>query len=821
MKKIIPILILLLNIIDPVHAQRSATDANIIGDVQCNGEHLPFINIVIEGSTIGTVTDFTGHFQLVNLQPGDYTIAASGVGYTKQKKAVSVNLNQTQEVKFELKEDILNLEAVVVTADRNETSRAEAPVVVNTIDSKIFSSAQAANIAGGLDFVPGLRMECNCQNCGFSQVRMNGLDGPYCQILINSRPVFSGMAGIYGLELIPTSMVDRIEIVRGGGSALFGGNAIAGTVNIITREPSLNTFSLEARSGVIGVGNYAGTDPASDNLLNVNGSIVSDDLNSGIHLYGTVRNRDPFDENGDDFSEMVSLKNTTLGFSTFYKPSQFSKISLDFYRVNEIRRGGNKFDYLPHEADIAEQVNHLISGGNLTYDLFTSQKSYNKLTVFIAGQQVDRDSYYGAEKDPNAYGNTKDFMTSFGGQYSINLNKISSLIIGVDNNYNKLKDIKFGSNGNPNSVIVYQYVNTLGTFAQYDWRTEKIKATVGLRYDNYWITDLNDEGIDFGDQDLSGNVIAPRINLLYDISPILQYRISYAKGYRPPQIFDEDLHIEASGSRRIVHANESGLKQESSHNLTSSFRYTEVFGSILTELLVEGFYTRLLDPFAYEYSFIDSTKTLLKTRNNSESGAFVAGLNLEFNAALSNDLTAQIGYTIQKSEYDELQQWGDDPESVTMQFLRTPGQYGFFTLDYHGIKNWDLSLTGTYAGSMYVPHYGLNPITDEEWELINSDDLSTIDPRRQKEIEAILNEDVIEGQRLEQSEKFLAIGFRVAYDFKLREETNLQVYAGIQNIFNQQQETYDSGVFRDSGYIYGPCQPRTINIGIKFGNIFE
>ena len=97
----------------------------------------------------------------------------------------------------------------------------------------------------------------------------------------------------------------------------------------------------------------------------------------------------------------------------------------------------------------------------------------------------------------------------------------------------------------------------------------------------------------------------------------------------------------------------------------------------------------------------------------------------------------------------------------------------------------------------------------------------TFNPKRKLEIEAILNEDVIEGQRLEKTENFLSIGFRLAYDFKLREETNLQVYAGIQNIFNQHQKSFDSGGFRDSGYIYGPYQPRTINVGILFGNVFE
>jgi outer membrane receptor for ferrienterochelin and colicins len=121
---------------------------------------------------------------------------------------------------------------------------------------------------------------------------------------------------------------------------------------------------------------------------------------------------------------------------------------------------------------------------------------------------------------------------------------------------------------------------------------------------------------------------------------------------------------------------------------------------------------------------------------------------------------------------------------------------------------------------MYTPHYGLDPITEEEKWHIKNEEWDNIGEDRLKEIQAILNGDVIEGERLEKTEKFLVFGFRVAYTLPLSEEASLQFYGGVQNIFNQTQRHYDSGIYRDAGYIYGPCQPRTINLGIKFGNIF-
>jgi outer membrane receptor for ferrienterochelin and colicins len=818
MRKSLILAFLILVVIKSSHAQN--TDANIFGDVQCENEHIPFISIYLKGTTIGTTTDNSGHFQLINLNPGNYTLVAQGVGYKTKEVDVIVEKNKTTEIRFILEEDVLNLEGIVVTADRKETSRKEAPVVVSTLSSQSLKITQAVNVAGGLDFVPGLRMECNCQNCGFSQVRMCGLDGPYSQILINSRPIFSGLAGVYGLELFPASMIEQVEVVRGGGSAMFGGNAIAGTVNIITKEPLLNTFSIDGRYSIIGLGNEHNTSPASDRLLNLNGSIVTNDLKSGISLYGFIRERDPFDENGDDFSEMVKMSNTTFGFNTFYKTSTFSKLSLDFYRINEFRRGGNKFDYLPHEADIAEELDHKITGANLTFDLFTNPEKLNKLTIYAAGQTVDRDSYYGAQQDPDAYGNTRDLTTSIGGQYRLNLTNSSSLLLGIDDNYNRLKDIKLGANGNPNSVIVHQYVNTIGAFTQYELKSRFVKTSIGLRFDSYFIKDLNEEHSDRNENDVTGNVLAPRVNLLFDLTSRLQFRASYSKGYRAPKIFDEDLHIEASGARSVVHRNAPGLKQETSHSIISSLSYSSIIGRTVTEFLAEGFYTRLVDPFAYEYIWIDSTKMLYQVRKNAEDGAAVGGMNLEFNAAFPKHLTLQLGYTWLRSKYDSPQYWGDSDSSITTQFLRSPNQYGYLTLDWHPISRLEASITSTYTGSMYVPHYGLDPITDEEWNYIDNGAWDNIEESRQGEIEAILNEDVIEGERLEKTEKFLTIDFRLAYTLSISSEISLQMYGGVQNIFNQTQKNHDRGVYRDAGYIYGPCQPRTIHFGLKFGNIF-
>ncbi len=788
-------------------AQKPKTDANINGDVKCNGEHVPFINVSIDGTTIGTTTDGTGHYQLVNLPVGTHTVRVSGMGYKPVSKSVTVKQNSTTEVRFEVEEDVFNIEGVVVTADRNQTNRSEASVIVTSLSPKMMAMTQSVNIAEGLSFTPGLRTETNCQNCGFTQIRMNGMAGPYTQILMNSRSVFSGLAGVYGLELIPANMVERMEVVRGGGSALFGGNAIAGTVNIITKEPARNSFAIDGRFGAIGINGGSGSAPAMDGQLNMNASVITDDRKTGGTIYSMLRNREAYDANGDGFSEMVEMENTTFGFSLFHKPGQKSKISLDGYRINEYRRGGNRLAYLPHEADVAEQLDHLITGGNLTYDLFTGNK-FDKLTIYASAQKVDRESYYGAQKDPNAYGNTDNLTSSIGSQYTLNTDKFlfapSSTVFGIDNTNDYLHDVKLGTGGKDNTTLINQSVNTLGTFVQHDWKMEKLNVSLGLRYDFYRINDRENTT----EASLGHGVLVPRVSLMYKLKPDLRLRVGYAQGYRPPQVFNEDLHIELVNATRVQTFNSDDLVQEHSNAYSASLNSTFTLGSTYNDLLIEGFYTLLRDPFTNEFYPLDDQGNFAYMRVNAEDGAYVSGINLEWKSMFSEKFETQLGFTLQQSRYETAQAWGDEPGSTARDFMRTPNRYGYATLIWKPTHHFNTTVALNYTGPMYVPHFGVDP-----------DNFS--DPvQKQAALDAIARGDIIEGETLKKSPGYLVADLLFSYDLHFTEETSIQFYAGIKNLFNQTQNDYDKGVYRDAGYVYGPSLPRTLNIGVKFGNLF-
>jgi outer membrane receptor for ferrienterochelin and colicins len=774
----------------PTLFSQKKTDANIIGHVVCCGSHIPFATVSVKGTTMGISTDETGHYQLFNLPAGMFTIKAHSVGYKPLERVVFVKLGETIEMNFELEEDILGLEEVVITADRSEMKRTESVTIVNTLSPKLFSSSQSVTLSEGLSFSPGLRIENNCQNCGFSQVRMNGMEGSYSQILINSRPIFSGLAGVYGLELIPTNMIERIEVVRGGGSALYGSNAIAGTINIILKEPITNSYEAGINTGMAGVGIKGSGGMAPDYSVNMNTSVVSDDSKTGMSLYGFTRERTMFDADNDDYSEISQLNNQTIGTRFFHRFGLRSKVAIDFFNIKEERQGGNRQDYTLHERDVSETVKHDIKTGAVTYEKYL--RDYDLLSVYVSAQHLSRDSYYGANKSLKDYGRSEDFTYNSGFQYKAFMGK-SSVIFGFENTGSFLKDNKLGYPDYNNATIVNDSIISVphtdnilisdqssissGGFVQYDLKVNRLKIGLGGRLDHYSIIDHANNN-----EEKSGNVFSPRISFMYKVLNSLQSRISYSQGYRAPQIFDEDLHIETSGSRKVINVNDPDLKQETSRSIMASLDFNKLIGTVSTGFLIEGFYTRLDDPFVNEIGVPDENGITMYTRKNAENGAVVKGINMELKLKPLNDFSLTSGFTVQSSRYYAVQQFNKK------EFFRTPSDYGYINIDWDIVEDICLSVTGTYTGRMLVPYFG--PLTDPDTG------------------------------ELRKSDTFFDMGSKIHYNIKLN-GASLQVFTGIKNIFNSFQSDFDSGIDRDPSYMYGPVSPRTIYFGIKIGNMLK
>ena len=638
------------------------TDANVYGHVKDakTGEHLPYVLVQLKGTTIATTTDKTGHYFLKNLPEGTFVVEAKYLGYASQSKTINVKHDTSKELNFSLSPSDMNLDEVVVSANRNETKRRLAPNLVNVIGGKLFDITQSTCLAQGLNFQPGVRTEDDCQNCGFTQVRINGLDGHYSQILVDSRPVFSSLNGVYGLEQIPANMVDRVEVVRGGGSALFGASAIGGTINIITKEPIRNSASFGHTFMSQGGAN------SFDNVTTGNVSLVTDDNKAGVYAYGQTRTRQGYDHDGDGYTELPELKSQTFGLSSYLRLSPFSKLSLQYHGIHEFRRGGNKLDQIAHVANVTEQVEHNIQGGGLTYDFFSPDEK-NRLSAYFSFQTTARKSYYGGigegteediEAAEKAYGTTHDLTYVAGTQYVHSFGKLlfmpSDLTLGAEYNFDGLKDVILGYDRH-----FKQDVRIGSFFFQNEWKNKQWSFLLGGRLDKHNLMDHV--------------IFSPRANLRFNPTENVNLRLTYAGGFRAPQAFDEDLHVGVVGGERLVTVLADNLKEERSNSFSLSADLYHKFGSVQTNLLIEGFYTDLNNVFALrQLDQPDAQGNTVQERYNAY-GAKVLGLNIEAKAMFTRWFTLQAGITLQQSHYDKAIAWNDEvPEQKYKKMMRTP-----------------------------------------------------------------------------------------------------------------------------------------------------
>lgn len=737
----------------PVFAQY---DAHLTGHVldERTGEHLPFVNVQVKGTNIGTVTDESGHYFLRDMPIGKQTIVFSYVGYETLELPVTMVEDKTIELKATIREVSQQLNSVVVTANRYATKRQETATIVNVLSPDLFQTTAVSCVADVLSFQPGLRVENSCSNCGKTDLRINGLQGQYTQILMDSRPVFSSMASVYGLEQVPAAMIDRIEVVRGGGSAVYGANAIAGVVNIITKEPVRNFVNI---SNVSNINEHAGYDINTE----LNASVMSENRKIGAYLFAAHRSRSPYDRDEDGFSEVPKLRSTTAGARVFFKTSAYSKITAEYHHTTDFRRGGNRIDDEPHTADIAEQLRHNIDAGSLAFDWYSADNRHF-ISAYSALQHIGRESYFGTERDTAAYGRSKDLTSNTGLQYRFSYpcgRMKGDLTVGAEYNYNGLNDRMLGYHRELN-----QKVHVVGVYAQNEWKNDQWSVLVGARLEKHNL--------------LTKPVCTPRATFRYTPVEGLVLRAGYSSGYRAPQAYDEDLHVAAVGGNVSLITLDPDLKPEYSHSATLSADWYHQWGKWELNLTAEGFYTYLQDVFFLREDGIDPAGNILFTRTNAP-GAWVGGLNVEGKLVYGQWFTFQIGYTFQQSRYTVAQQWSA-AVPAQKRMLHTPDNYGYMLLDVHPVKDFTISINGKATGSMLVPHLAGYIAQDEE----------TLTP------------------------SFWDLGIRLAYDVHLYKHYCLEISCGVKNVLDQFQKDLDKGPYRDAGYIYGPSTPRTYFAGL-------
>ena len=765
------ILILILCIFPLVAFAQKHTDASLLGHVinTKTGEHVAYVSVFLQGTTIGAATDESGHFHIANCPEGTFTVVVRGIGYKQVEREVTFERKKTIELDFQLEPDAITLGQVVVTATQHATSRTETPSVVSVVGGAQMETTSAVNLAEGLRFQTGVCVANTCQNCGANEVRLNGLGGAYSQILIDSRPVNSALASLYLLEQLPTALIDQIEVMRGGGSALYGSNAIAGVINVITKEPIRNSASVGNTTRLVG-------GQSLDWSNSFNASVVSDNRKAGLFVYGNNRQRNPYDYDGDGYSEVGLMKVHMVGFRGYLRTNDYSKLNIEYHNIGDYRRGGDRFDLPVNQAHVAEGGRHNIHCGSAKWDWFAND-GLSHASLFASTQYVDRESYNGERDDDepfgNAYGYTKDLTTNEGFLYSRHFNRLlfmpAELTAGIEHTYDRLNDRML-----TDSDTLDQSTTMLSAYVQNEWKDKHWNILVGLRADRHsMLTDV---------------IVSPRLNLRYAPSEHLVFRTGYSSGFRAPQVYDEDLHVGAVNGEIYKITNAADLRQERSQSLTASADLCFHWGSMEGDLQVEGFYTRIDDAFVNELLFDDTASGYRHYERRNSDGAQVAGISADLNLVFSELCRLQLGATWQSSRYTgQGMEWDENKYENRME--RMPDLYGHITATYTPCKRLNLMAAGTFTGPMLVYHS------------VNHADGT-------KHSHAIDVEQVV-------TPSFFDLTLKASYTIPMGSRTKLEFNGGVQNVFNSFQRDFDSGPERDAAYIYGPSLPRTVFVGAR------
>ncbi|MAP81714.1 MAG: TonB-dependent receptor [Aequorivita sp.] len=743
--------------------------AVIIGKVTSQGSAVPFASIYEKGKNNGSSADENGVYKL-NISPGEKTIVVQSQGYKSKSIRVLIAENETKHLNFDLIESEEELDQVVVTGTRTRKRRTDSPVIVNLINSETLQQVAANDLANGLRYQPGLRVETDCQTCNYTQIRMNGLQGGYSQILINGRSIFSPLTGLYGLEQIPTNMIERIEVVRGGVSSLYGSSAIGGTVNVITKNPTQNNYDFSYTFE-----NIDGS--ANQNIINGNATVVSKDYNAGANFFISNRKRELYDANGDNFSELPELKANSFGVNAFYLPTENSKLALSFSSLYEYRYGGEMVDKPAYLAKQSEERTHNVLMGSLDYQMnFNDNKS--SLILYYGVQQTDRDHYTGIIPDDEFE------QQLFFAEPPYGVSEVTTHQGGAQ--YNQVFDNFLEGSSVLTGGLEYVYDEVFDKIETYNYFTEQTTKNVGAFVQNYWDITPNINflsGFRIDKHNLVDNAIfSPRLSLLYKLKETTQFRLGWGTGFRAPQAFDTDLHIAFAGGgiSRISLADD--LFEEKSNSFTASVNYDKATKHFIAGFTLEGFYTKLNDAFYLFPLGEDSHGERFEKRNGS--AATVKGITLETRANFDYLVEIDAGFTIQSSIFKDAVE-NIEGLPARREFMRTPNNYGYATLTFTPTKQFKASANYIYTGAMDITHVageGTGQTVNEYFK----------------------------------TPSFSELSFRVGYSLNIpKVSTAVELFGGIKNVTNSYQSDFDIGKNRDSNYVYGPGAPRSIYLGIK------
>lgn len=622
---------------------------NMHGEVFNKNESIPFATIeIIELGRI-TKADELGLFTFVDIPYNTYTIKLQSHEFGIIIQEITFN---GDKIHIDIGNHLQALDEVVVSGTLKEVSKKESVVNVEVYRSNFFEKNPTPNIFESLQNINGIRPQLNCNICNTGDIHINGFEGPYTTILIDGMPIVSSLSTVYGLSGIPNSLVDRIEVIKGASSTLFGSEAIGGVVNIITKTP-LNAPTLDV--------DLFSTSWFENNLDLTNSIKLGNRINvlTGVNYYYYSL---PQDKNADGFTD-VTLQNRISIFQKWVvNQKQRNNLSFAGRFIHEDRWGGQM------------NWNQLYRGSSDVY----GESIYTTRWEIIAQYQLpikERILFNFSFNDhqQNSYYGDIPFMakqtTGFAQALWDKRIKKHSMMGGAT-----FKSIFYDDNTTATSETDNIHkINTLpGVFIQDDWSIKmKVKILAGIRYDYH-----NDHG----------NIFSPRFGVLYKYNDNGSFRLNAGTGYRVVNIFSED-HAALTGGRKVELAN--NLKPEDSYNININWNHQLITNKLVyLNFDLNLFYTHFSNRIIPDY---EKNPNLIYY-DNLQGYAVSQGGNANIHVKFPFELEVRLGTTILDASIYGIH--GKRSQMLTEKFS------GNWIVSY---KNRATGITLDYSGNIYSP----------------------------------------------------------------------------------------------------------------------
>ncbi len=682
-----------------------------------NAEGIPFASVLIEGTNLGVMADSTGRFELKHIPVGKQRLIVSAVGYVTYRHEIDVVDGRTLELSPELERSEIDAGGIVVTGTRTPRYVKESPVFTEVVSKAAIEEKSARNIFEALDGEPGVKVEQQCQGCNFTILRMQGLGADHTQVLLDGQPIYSGLASVYGLQQLSTADVDHIEIVKGAGSALYGSNAVAGAINVVSTVPMKTEGQVDMEFGEAGTNKYSIT--ASSRRDKV-----------GLFLYAQQSEQDELDETGDvnapggvyepdGWIDRVRSSVKNLGFNLYRNDLLGAdRLILRGRLLAESRIGGWLTDrqFENPFAEGTERINTDRFSGQAEYRIGLANGSEVNASVAYSNHKRDatNDTFLGDYIEAYGVEPPVHLLRPYLAEEKLlvtNLNLVQPLgnrhrlLVGLQYSHNSLEETGMyldAETATPYSSLSHKKADEFGAYLQDEAKlSRKLEVVAGLRFDYHSSEDefhgsgdILAQGLDPLEYDES--TVNPRFSVQYSFSDSWKLRGSVGSGFRVPYGFSEDLHL-CSGSPRVYKG--SNLKPEKSISYSMTAEYTARRATVS----INAYRTELTDAIAFVEADEDVSRMGYDYQWENIDDAYVSGIETNGSVSPSEGLVLSGRLELFKGKYDNPREdWLGTPyKEMSRDIPRYPNISGGFKIDYT-YNGWSLTTDADIKGSMKI-----------------------------------------------------------------------------------------------------------------------